>query len=428
MPRMSQEALRVLVVDDTVVYRRVLQNVVAEVPGADVVGIAANGKIALEKLAQIDVDLVLLDVEMPELDGIETLREIRKRWPSIGVVLLSGADRRAADVTMTALSLGALDFVAKADTGDVRRNHRQLVIQITAIVRAFVVARNLGHSDWNGLVTRGVLSGGVTVVPKPRLPSPDGGERSEPVGGGVTTSLRPGPVSKVAGQSGVSERSNSAGFAYRGMSSPKTNVEVLLIGSSTGGPQALAKLIPGLPADLGIPVLVVQHMPPVFTTSLAESLNRSSKLRVVEAFDNQTVAANIVYVAPGGRHMLVRVESSTGEKRIVLSDEAPVNSVRPAVDVLFLSAAQAYGGSTISVILTGMGEDGCEGVRALRALGGFTLTQSAKTCVVYGMPRAVEQSGLSDESVPLANMASRIAGMIRKLNPRTSLPIRGGTD
>jgi two-component system chemotaxis response regulator CheB len=226
----------------------------------------------------------------------------------------------------------------------------------------------------------------------------------------------------------TSERNMFASDSCRDLKTPKGSVEVLLIGSSTGGPQALAKLIPALPADLGIPVLVVQHMPPVFTASLAESLNRVSRLRVVEASDNQMITSNMVYVAPGGRHMRVRVEPLTGEKRIVLSDEAPVNSVRPAVDVLLLSAAQAYGGSTISVILTGMGEDGCEGVRALRTLGGFTLTQSATTCVVYGMPRVVEQSGLSDESVPLENMANRIATMIRKRNPRASLPIRGGVE
>jgi two-component system chemotaxis response regulator CheB len=418
---MSETSLQVLVVDDSVVFRRILQNVVAEIPGAEVVGIAANGRIALEKLKQLSVDVVLLDVEMPELDGIETLKQIRKYWPNIGVVLLSGADRRAADITMTALALGALDFVPKADTGDAQRNQRQLVTQLNAIVRAFVVARNLSQTDRTSLHTR--------------TSTPSGGSGSEGSANATVTERRgkterlveetrasaPSPLAqKINEEPGISERPVEKNVAVGGPSNTavplKQSIDVLLIGSSTGGPQALAKLIPGLAADLGIPVLVVQHMPPVFTASLAENLNRVSKLRVAEATDCQLILPNQVLVAPGGRHTVVRGELSSGDKRIVLTDDAPVNSVRPSVDVLFVSAAQAFGGNTLSVILTGMGEDGREGVRALRAKGGITLTQSAGSCVVYGMPRAVEQAGLSDESVPLEDLAFRVSSLVRKLN------------
>jgi two-component system chemotaxis response regulator CheB len=426
---MAERALHVLVVDDTVVYRRVLQKVVAEIPGAEVVGIAANGRIALDKLTQLDVDVVLLDVEMPEMGGLEALREIRQRWPRIGVVLLSGADRHAADITMKALELGALDFVAKADTGDVQRNQRQLVGQLTAIMRAFEVARSLGRTERVSLRGRASISPGAVGRDRvTRSQGIDGGVKSEINVEGRKTTATGTEQRSTRGADGKTRESPGAGGLVA-CAIPKTifPIDVLLIGSSTGGPQALAKVIPALPSDLGIPVLVVQHMPPVFTASLAESLNRASKIRVVEASDNQLIVANTVFIAPGGRHMVVKGELGSGEKRIVLNDEPPVNSVRPAVDVLFMSAAQLYGGNTLSVILTGMGEDGREGVRVLRTFGGQTLTQDAASCVVYGMPRAVEQARLSDESVPLDDLAIRIALLVRKLNVSRAPPIRGAT-
>jgi two-component system chemotaxis response regulator CheB len=418
---MSETSLQVLVVDDSVVFRRILQNVVAEIPGAEVVGIAANGRIALEKLKQLNVDVVLLDVEMPELDGIETLKQIRKGWPEIGVVLLSGADRRAADITMTALALGALDFVPKADTGDAQRNQRQLVTQLNAIVRAFVVARNLSQAERSSLHTRASTPSGVSVHERNgNTPIAERKIKSERVVEETRPSVTSAFAQKLSEGSGIPEgpveKNVSVGGSSNTAVSLKQSIDVLLIGSSTGGPQALAKLIPGLAADLGIPVLVVQHMPPVFTASLAENLNRVSKLRVSEASDFQMILPNQVFVAPGGRHMVVRGELSSSEKRIALTDDPPVNSVRPAVDVLFASAAQVFGGNTLSVILTGMGEDGREGVRALRVRGGITLTQSAGSCVVYGMPRAVVQAGLSDESVPLDDLALRVSSLVRKMN------------
>jgi len=194
----------------------------------------------------------------------------------------------------------------------------------------------------------------------------------------------------------------------------RSPIEVVLIGCSTGGPQALARIIPQLPGDLGVPVLVVQHMPPVFTSSLAESLNRESKLRVSEAVDNQLIVPNTVLIAPGGRHMGVKAEKGRGDRRVALNDDPLVNSVRPAADVLFLSAASVYGGATLSLVLTGMGEDGLDGVRSLRACGGQTLTQNAASCVVYGMPRAIERAGLSDESVPLDDLAGRLSLLVRQ--------------
>jgi two-component system chemotaxis response regulator CheB len=430
---MIQRSLHVLVVDDTVVYRRILQNVVAEIPGAEVVGIAANGRIALDRLEQLDVDIVLLDVEMPEMDGVETLREIRQRWPGIGVVLLSGADRHSADITMKALQLGALDFVPKADTGDLQRNQKQLVTQLSGIMRGFALSRSLRGGDRSSITTRVATPNPIaTNESTEKVVHKEGSVKTEVVQEPKVERRVPGSGEPVVGGRNTSGRTGrTLGLgdppSWTSLSTSRQPVEVLLIGCSTGGPQALAKVIPLLPGDLGVPVLVVQHMPPVFTSSLSESLNRSSKLTVVEASDNQVIVPNTVYVAPGGRHMAVKGEKGRGEKRVVIHDEPPVNSVRPAVDVLFISAAQYYSGNTLSVILTGMGEDGLDGVRALRNSGGVTLTQSAATCVVYGMPRAIDQAGLADESVHLDDLAARITSIVRQANTNKSMPSRSGT-
>ena len=240
---MAERALHVLVVDDTVVYRRVLQKVVAEIPGAEVVGIAANGRIALDKLTQLDVDVVLLDVEMPEMGGLEALREIRQRWPRIGVVLLSGADRHAADITMKALGLGALDFVPKADTGDVQRNQRQLVGQLTAIMRAFEVARSLGRSERVSL--RGRASSSPGAVGRDRVTRSqgiDGAVKSETNVEGRKATATGAEQLSSGGTDGKNREPSGAGGLVA-CAIPKTifPIDVLLIGSSTGGPQALAK-------------------------------------------------------------------------------------------------------------------------------------------------------------------------------------------
>lgn len=412
--------LKILVVDDTVVYRRVMQKVVEEIANAKVVGVAANGRIALERLEQLEVDIVLLDVEMPEMNGIEALKEIHRRWPSVGVVLLSGADKRAADLTMQALDLGALEFVPKADTGDVQRNQRQLIHQFEVIFRGFEQRR---LSQCRAGATAKAASGGAIAgrgsagiaaaksVEDERRSNAAAGTLTEPTtlpglgrrwGGAAFGSAQSAPlVERTAVADEVARR-------------PRVAAEVLLIGSSTGGPQALATIIPQLPVDLGVPVLIVQHMPPVFTGSLAERLNRLSALFVCEASAGQVIESNRVFVAPGGRHMMVQGERGNGPKRIALSDEPPVNSCRPSVDVLFRSAVSVYGGATLSVVLTGMGEDGLDGVRALRVAGGKTLTQNEESCVVYGMPRAVELAGCTDESASLENMASQIVKWLRR--------------
>jgi two-component system chemotaxis response regulator CheB len=416
--------LKVLVVDDTIVYRKILKDLIDGVPGAAVNGTASNGRLALARLEHTPADLVVLDIEMPEMNGLEALTEIKKRWPHIGVVIVSASNRSQADLTMEALSRGALDFVPKAEGSDAAQNREQMQRQLAAVIRGFA-----------GRVNALRARSGSTSAASDSVSRLVGAEPAAKLTAATATapariSQRPGATTS-AGASGAMPGAKTLGGAGRppaieALLLPDSaraplpgRIDVVVVGSSTGGPQALTEFIPGLPEDLGVPVLVVQHMPPVFTASLAKSLDNKAKLRVHEAADGQLLEANNVYIAPGGRHMVVRTEPATGKRIIGLNDGPPENSVRPAVDVLFRSVALTYEGRVLSVILTGMGEDGARGVRALKQRGCYSITQSEESCVIYGMPRAVDQAGLSDESLALPHIAARVSLSVR--NPRSML-------
>lgn len=347
--------LTILIVDDTIVYRSIMRSVVEALPGCVVAATAANGADALECLKRGGINLVLLDVEMPVMNGLDTLVAIRQRHPDVKVVMVSAANRSAADITIRALELGALDFIPKPDTGDPDSSKAFLVQALQGVV--------------------------ATCSPKSEA------------------AREPAPV-RVA-----------ATAAPAAASVPKGKIEIVLIGISTGGPVALSQLIPSLPGTLGVPVAIVQHMPPVFTESLARNLDRQSTLAVCEGRDGQQVRANEVYIAPGGKHMLLR-RGATGEVMLGLNENPPENNCRPAVDVLFRSGAALFGAGALCVVMTGMGSDGREGARALRRQGALVLTQDESTCVVYGMPRAVVEAGLSQEAIPLPHLAARIAGLV----------------
>lgn len=350
-------------------YRKILSDTVVATGEGQVVATAPLGRIALDKLATMEIDLVLLDVFMPEMDGIETLSRIREKYPHVCVVLVSGATTSDAEITLRGLSLGALDFIPKPLTSSFAEN----VKIITEDVRnAIYLAR----------------SKVALRVPSTR---PAATPFSPPIAAAIPTPVPIRPVARA-----------------------KT-IDLLVIGVSTGGPNALNVVIPSLPERLGVPVLLVQHMPPMFTKSLAEHLDKKSKLRVTEAVEGETVQPNHVYIAPGGKHMAItRKPGSFSELIVSLNDQPPVHSCRPAVDVLFKSVAQEFSGGVLSVILTGMGEDGANGVAALRQKGAYSLAQDERSCVVYGMPRAVVERGLADEVLPLDDIASRISALILK--------------
>lgn len=355
--------MTVLVVDDTILYRKLIADAVRTLDGVELVGTASSGELALARLTQSPVDVLLLDVHMPGLDGLETLTRIRRDHPRTEVVMISGGDRDTAATTMEALRLGAVEFIRKPQGGDVQVNQTQLASDLGRVLGMLRQRRQAPAS----------ISGVRRAVSLPSDPVP--------------------PV--------VIARNPPARFA------------VVAIGISTGGPQALGRVLPRLPADFPIPILVVQHMPPMFTEALANDLDRRSLLRVSEAHEGDPVRPGTILIAPGGSHLVVR----PGPEGVVaaLSDSPPENSCRPSVDVLFRSIAVHYGqAGVLSVIMTGMGVDGRRGVEALRRVQGWCLTQSAPTCTVYGMPQAVAAAGLSDEVHDLDALPERLTVLARR--------------
>ena len=348
--------IRVLVVDDSVVVRRLVSEVLAQDLALAVVGSAANGKIALSKIPQVNPDIVTLDMEMPEMDGLQTLAAIRVTWPKMPVIMFSTLTRRGATATLDALALGASDYVTKPEKLDrslavVQHLQRELLPRIKA------------------LCPRGSLLASIA--------------RSA------------GPVAAL------------------GFRPPPKAVEVLAIGVSTGGPNALAEVIPRIPADFPVPIVIVQHMPPTFTRLLAERLTAHSSIKVVEAADGMPLAPGVALIAPGDYHMVIRREVRGGVKAF-LNQEPQENSCRPAVDVLFRSVAQVYGAATLAVILTGMGQDGLHGCQRIRDSGGQILVQDEATSVVWGMPGFVVNAGLADAVLPIQEVGPAIVRRTRE--------------
>lgn len=354
--------LKVVIVDDTITYRSILRQIVDNMPNSEVVATAPNGKIALSKLQEVAADIVLLDIEMPEMDGLETLAHIREKYPHLSTVMVSGLNRSSADITIRALEMGALDFIPKPEGESLKHSIEELQLKIAAVFKHIMTLDS---------------------------------KKSKP---GIRAPLRP--------SSGAHETNSPASRTQVPSRKPK-KLEVIAIGASTGGPNALAEILPKLPGDLGVPILLVQHMPPVFTASMASSLDRKCSLKVKEAADQEIVQPNTVYIAPGGHHMTVK-RNKNNQVQIILNDEKPEHSCRPSVDVLFRSIAETYQHNILSIVLTGMGQDGALGVKALKRGGCYSLTQSEKSCVVYGMPQAVVKMDLSDEAVDLQDMAERI--------------------
>jgi two-component system chemotaxis response regulator CheB len=321
----------------------------------EVSGTASNGKLALEAMEKSPADLVLIDLEMPVMGGLEVLPELRQKYPKSKVVLISSASQSSTDLTLQALQAGALDFIQKPSQGSLNDNLEALRQKLQAIIKTCLENKLPTH--------------------RPITPTK--------------------PVAVTHNRSSVEK------------------IDVVVIGVSTGGPNALAEVIPKLPATFEAPVLIVQHMPAMFTESLANMLNKKSALHVKEAQQDEPIQAGTIYIAPGGRHMKVGFNVYK-QPIVLLTDTEPVNSCRPSVDVLFQSIPPVYGNRVLSVIMTGMGNDGLNGVRELKVLGCHSITQTANTCVVYGMPKAVDDENLSDEKVDLPDLAGRITELVRK--------------
>jgi len=355
---------RLLIVDDSVVIRRSLAEALSRNPGLEVAGSAPTGRIALMKIPLLHPDVVLLDVEMPEMDGVETLTAIRKASPDTAVIMLSVSSEAGAAATLEALSLGAKDYLIKPEVA-------------------------------------AVLGDGMQAF------SAELAERIDLLG---APAHDPTPDSKS-----VTDDSGTHAIAARA-SSPQTRVDAVAIGVSTGGPNALMGLLSGFPADFPVPILIVQHMPPVFTKLLAGRLANICKIRVAEGTSNQTIQQGEAWIAPGDLHMTVERDGEI--VRIRTQRGRPENSCRPAVDVLFRSVAKVYGHHALGVVMTGMGEDGFRGCQQIRAAGGHVLVQDEASSVVWGMPGAVARAGIADQIVSLRDLPEEISKRVWSLRPK----------
>ncbi|MCS6267608.1 MAG: chemotaxis-specific protein-glutamate methyltransferase CheB [Vampirovibrio sp.] len=462
----SSRMLNALVVDDTNLFRTIMAEALNSLAQVTVIGKATNGTECLELLAALpEVDVVFLDVEMPVMNGLETLRVIRQRHPKMLVVMVSGHNKTNMDITIEALSLGAYDFIGKPEGASGGDSQEQLRKQLFVLTRSIIWQRSqdkmrarhqaLGktktsrvsnvsadfptattldealplkneHSSSSTFEIKGIIPAKATPqsnsasIAKP-IPQQAPSRTGQPTAGQATTANHQNNRSTIqANQPNASvtnqekkQKPISTAKIKRLSITPK----VLLIGISTGGPVALMELIPKLPSNLGLPVLVVQHMPPKFTQSLADSLNTKTGLTIKEAVHGETLKPNVVYIAPGGFHMEIEA-GAKGEAIVNINQKPPVNSCRPSVDVLFKSAPAVFKNNTLSVVMTGMGKDGCEGVRYLKqTVGTYCVTQSEESCVIYGMPKAVDDEQLNDESVPLNNLANRICELLGKQAP-----------
>lgn len=406
--------LRVLLIDDSPVVRRLVRSALASDPEIEVAGEAGNGQEGLERIRDLAPDAVVCDVEMPVMSGIPTVQELRRRWPRLPVVMFAAPTRESAAITLEALHAGADDFVTKpsaSSSTSMTAVLDQLRVELGGKLKALV----RGPGDLSA-----VARSAVRVSPPPAtVPASDGSAAPPPLAAGPAVYLpthAPSAPAPPPSPAPAAAPPRPAATPPRPAAAPQPpprpalrtgRCEAVLIGVSTGGPNALAEVVPRLPADLPVPVLIVQHMPPVFTRLLAERLSAQSRLPVVEAADGDEVQAGRIYIAPGDHHLTVRREAAAVRCR--LNRDPPENSVRPAADVLFRSAAAVWGGHVLVVIMTGMGQDGLLGAMQLHQLGAPVLAQDEATSVVWGMPGAVHKAGIVERLVPLPQLADTIA-------------------
>lgn len=359
--------MKVLIVDKAVGYRKLIAEALSAIPGVEVSGTAPSASLALRKLDQVPFDVVLLDSEAGDGGCLDFLDHIQRDFAHVAVIIAGSSSSQDSIATIRAMERGAMAFVEKPDKPEGEQALQQMRNDLVPLFR-MLKTRSLTKLQQNTA---------------PRVRQTPG---KQPVPG--LTAQKTGPAL------------------------PPGSFEVVAIGISTGGPNALMQLIPSFPGNFPLPVLIVLHMPVEFTATLARDLDRKSRLRVKEAEEGDPVVAGAILLAPGGRHMLVRRE---GKHVLIGLDDGPKeNSCRPSVDFLFRSLADCYpAGTVLAVMMTGMGNDGMRGMAKLKEKNCYSLSQSEASCVVYGMPKAVDDAGLSDESVDLDHMAARICEIVQ---------------
>ena len=353
-----QNKTKVVVVDDSATMRKLITIALNEANDFDVVATAKDGGEAFEMVKNFHPDLVTMDVQMPNIDGVEALKRIMKECP-VPVVMLSVLTTEGADATIKALEYGAIDFIPKDPSlwGEITSFKEGLVKKLREIVKENNLTKRVGKIKLTASTVNHVTKTAVKKV--------------------IT------------------------GMTFKAIG----------IGISTGGPMALQKVLPNLSEYIDCPIFIVQHMPPKFTKSLADRLNGICKLEVKEAEHNETAKNGVIYIAPGGKHLTVI--GHTGQTKIQITEE-PTNTLhKPSVNIMMLSLIEIYGKNLLSVIMTGMGKDGFDGVKALKKLGGYCITQDEASCVVYGMPKAVSEAGLSDAEVPLEKIPELINKLVK---------------
>jgi two-component system, chemotaxis family, protein-glutamate methylesterase/glutaminase len=357
--------IKVLVVDDAVVVRKIVTDTLGSDPEIEVIATAANGKIALQKIPQLKPDILTLDIEMPEMDGIETLTEARKLYKDLPIIMFSTLTERGGSKTLEALALGATDYVTKpANVGSVSIAKQRIRDELIPKIKMFCAGKAGTETP-------------VAAIPKPIE------KTAAPV---IKKQFRPRPANQ--------------------------KIEIVAIGVSTGGPNALAELFPTLPGDLPVPIVLVQHMPPFFTKLLAERLSSKSPVDIQEGKAGEKLQPGKAWIAPGDFHMVL--EKKADGIYLKTNQEPQENSCRPAVDPLFRSVSDIYGPNVLSVILTGMGQDGMKGCEQVKSKGGYVIVQDEKTSVVWGMPGFVAREGLADEILPLNQIGPKIISIVKK--------------
>jgi two-component system chemotaxis response regulator CheB len=372
--------MTILVVDDTILYRKLISDIAESIPGVRVVGTASNGKIALSRIALLKPDLVTLDVEMPEMNGLEVLEAARSAKINTAFLMVSALTTRGAELSLHAIELGAIDAVAKPDGNTIRREEftGDLRGRIEAFARKGEIRKILSRQ---GPVA---LTGDLTQKPAISTVVPGYmASRQEP---------RALPVKRIK---------------------DGHPCEIISIGISTGGPAALLEMIPSLPASINVPILIVQHMPALFTASLANSLQSRGNLPVKEGENGEIVKAGTVYIAPGGKQMRVDLGADAITKILRITDDPPENHCKPSVDYLFRSVARHYYGRALALVMTGMGDDGARATGDIRKAGGEVLVQDEESSVVWGMPGATVERGNADAIFPLGRLAAEIISRIR---------------
>jgi two-component system chemotaxis response regulator CheB len=349
----SLKKIGVIVVDDSALMRKIISDMINEENDMEVIDTARNGLDLLEKLKVKDADVITLDIEMPIMDGITTIDELKKKNNKIPIIILSSVAQEGMDITLRCLEKGALDFVSKP-SGSISLDIRKVKENLVNKVRE--------------------------------------------------ASLKIKKENSVEMQSGQ-KRISVKMIENKCIKSGK--IKAIVIGASTGGPKALYSLISSLPSRMGMPIFVVQHMPKGFTKAFADRLDANSKIHVVEASDNETIKNDTVYIAPGGFHMEISKNNT-----ISLNKDEPIWGVRPAVDKLFISATKVYGSGLISVVLTGMGKDGAQGTVEIKKAGGITISEHESTCTIYGMPKAAYETGMVDKVVPLDDIAKEVVNIL----------------